>query len=90
MQSLSGMLASPVSDDDYAERGRRMELWRFVLVWISISLLIPLRKLEGIIMKLQPLIEQHVLVGFLHNVDNAKTLTGFVRELADAITDYQV
>ena len=32
VQSLSGVLASPVSEDDYAEKGRRMELRRFVLV----------------------------------------------------------
>ena len=54
------------------------------------SLLIHLRKLEGVIAKLEPLSDQHVLVGFLNNVDNAKTLLGFVQELANAITDYQV
>lgn len=41
-------------------------------------------------MKLDPLSEQHAFVGFLCNVDNATTLTGFVQELADAIMDYQV
>jgi len=41
-------------------------------------------------MKLEPLSEQHALLKFLHNVDNAKTLTGFVQELANAVTDYQV
>jgi len=40
--------------------------------------------------KLEPLSEQHVLLKFLRNVDNAKTLNGFVQELANAITDYQV
>jgi hypothetical protein len=49
-----------------------------------------LRKLEGVIAKLEPLSDQHALLGFLRNVDNAKTLTGFVQELADAVTDYQV
>jgi len=49
-----------------------------------------LRKLEGVIMKLEPISEQNALLGFLRNVDNAKALTGFVQELADAITDYQV
>ena len=49
-----------------------------------------LRKLEGVIAKLEPLSDQHALVRFLRNVDNAKTLTGFVQELANAITDYQV
>jgi len=48
------------------------------------------RKLGGVVMKLKPLSEQHGLIAFLHNVDNAKTLAGFVQELADAITDYQV
>ena len=50
----------------------------------------PLRKLERVMAKLEPLSDQHGLVQFLRNVDNTKTLTGFVQELADAITDYQV
>ena len=41
-------------------------------------------------MKLEPLSDQHALVGFLHNVDDAKTLTGLVQELANGIADYQV
>ena len=49
-----------------------------------------LRKLEGAIAKLEPLSDQHAIVGFLRNVDNAKMLTGLVQELANAITDYQV
>jgi len=49
-----------------------------------------LRKLKRVIAKLEPLSDQHVLVRFLHNVENAKTLTGFVQELANAIMDYQV
>ena len=49
-----------------------------------------LRKLDGIIMKLEPLSEEHALLKFLRNVDNAKTLSGFVEELAAAITYYQV
>ena len=48
------------------------------------------RKLDGVIVKLEPLSEEHVLLGFLRNVDNAKSLTGFIQELSDAITDYQV
>ena len=47
-------------------------------------------KLDGVIAKLEPLSDQNALVGFLRNVDNAKTLTGFVQELANAITDYHV
>jgi len=31
LHSLSGVLASPVSEDDYAEEERRAELWGFVL-----------------------------------------------------------
>jgi len=46
VQSLSGVLASPVSEDDYAEKGRRAELRRSVLghthiCWFA-GLLIPL------------------------------------------------
>ena len=48
------------------------------------------RKLEGVIAKLEPLSDQHRLIRFLRNVDNAKALSGFVQELADAVTDYQV
>ena len=48
------------------------------------------RKLEGVIAKLEPLSDQNALVRFLHNADDAKMLTGFVLELANAITDYQV
>jgi len=92
VQSLSGILASPVSEDDYAEKGRRVELQRFVLRCANTHQLtcLSLRILGGIMAKLQPLTEQNVLIGFLRNVDNAKILTGFVQELADAITDYQV
>lgn len=43
-----------------------------------------------VIAKLEPLSEQPVLLEFLRNVDNAKTLSGFVQELADAVTYYQV
>jgi len=92
VQLLSGVLSTPVSEDDYAEKGRRVELGMFVPT--STNMCQPthlsLRKLGGIIAKLEPLTEQHVFIGFLHNVDNAKILTGFVQELADAITYYQV
>jgi len=50
----------------------------------------PLRKLDVVIAKLELLSDQHALIKFLCNVNNAKTLAGFVQELADAITDYQV
>jgi hypothetical protein len=48
------------------------------------------RKLDGVIAKLEPLSEQHGLVKFLRNIDNAKALTGFVQELANAVEHYQV
>ena len=92
VQSLFGVLASPVSEGDYEEKGRRVELERFVLCCVGAhqpTYPSP-RKLKGVIAKLEPLTEQHVLIKFLRNVDNAQTLTGFVQELADAITDYQV
>ena len=92
---LSGVLASPVSEDDHAEKGRRVELQRFVPLQVYVNLITHIaypicRKLETVIAKLEPLSEQHVLVGFLCNVNNSKTLTGFVQELANAIMDYQV
>jgi len=40
--------------------------------------------------KLEPLSKQDVLLKFLRNIDNGKTLMEFVRELANAIKDYQV
>ena len=92
MQSLSSVLASPVSEDDYAEKGRRLELRKFVLNHATICRFTnpSIRKLEGVIAKLEPLTEQHMVIGFLCNVDNARILTGSIKELGDAITDYQV
>ena len=90
--SLSSVLASPVSEDDYAEKWRRSVLRRYVPAWVSTYQFAHshLRKLEGVIVKLEPLSKQHAFLKFLRNANNAKTLTGFVQELADAITDYQV
>ena len=48
------------------------------------------RKLKEVVVKLEPLSRQQALAGFLCNIDNTKTLAGFVQELANAITDYQV
>ena len=42
VQSLSGVLASPVSEDDYAEKGRRVELQRFVPAQVYISVYLSL------------------------------------------------
>ena len=47
------------------------------------------RKLAGIVMKLGPIAEQHGFMKFLKNADHANILNGFIKELADAITDYQ-
>jgi len=91
-QSLSGVLASPVSEEDYVEKGRRVVLRRFVLTRMNKYRFTytSLRKLEGVVAKLEPFSEQQAFLRFLRNVDNAKTLAEFVQELADAITDYQV
>ena len=48
------------------------------------------RKLAGIIEQLRPLSRQRGLLKFLKNVDHAGTLNGFVKDLAYAVTDYQV
>ena len=48
------------------------------------------RNLAGIVAELGPLADQHGLVKFLKNVEHANILNGFVKELAHAITDYQV
>ena len=90
VQSLSGVLASPMGENDYAEKARRVELRRYVSIRTYINLLIPLRKLEAVLMKLEPLSDQHAIAGFLRNIDDAKRLTGFIQELANAIMDYQV
>jgi hypothetical protein len=58
---------------------------KYTSVCLSLS-----QEARGVIAKLEPLSEQHAFVRFLRNVNNAKTLTGFVQELANAITDYQV
>lgn len=43
-----------------------------------------------VIVKLEPLSEQNALLRFLQNQDHASSLSGFVQEVAEAITDYQV
>jgi len=49
-----------------------------------------LRKLNEVIVKLEPLSEQHALLEFLQNANNAKALSGLFQELADGIIYYQV
>ena len=41
VQSLAAVLASPVSEDDRAEKRRRIELQRLAILQIRISVLIP-------------------------------------------------
>ena len=92
VQSMSGVLASPVSEGDSAEKGRRVILQMFVPGCMNLCQFTyhTSRKLKGVMAKLEPLTEQHALIGFFCNVDNATILAGFIQELADAITDYQV
>ena len=56
----------------------------------SLDRLIFRRTLNGIVSELRPLSERRGLVQFLNNADYANTLNGFVQDLANAITDYQV
>jgi hypothetical protein len=91
VQSLSGVLASPVGEDDHAEKGRRVELRRFVHMQTHIKLLIPLSgNSRGLLRSSNHSPNNMCFSRFLHNVKNAKTLAGVVQELANAITDYQV
>ena len=92
VQSLYGVLDSPAREDDYAENARRVELRRFVPGCVEGCLFthVVSRKLGGVITKLEPLSEEHMLLKFIQNVDNAKVLSGFIQELADAVEYYQV
>ena len=95
VQSLAGVLASSICEEDSEEMARREALRRFVPQYSespsyrSLILLVH-RKLVGIIIKLGPLSEQHGLRRFLKNVDHANTLSGFVQDLDYAVMDYQV
>ena len=83
VQSLAGVLASPIYDEDSEEKARRETLRRFVPQHSetpshrSLTLLF-YRKLTGIVIQLGPLSEQHGVLRFLKNVDHANTLNGFV------------
>ena len=48
------------------------------------------RRLTGVLEKLEPLSEQTGLLRFLRNEDHAGLLNGFVQDMAQAVTDYQV
>jgi len=43
-----------------------------------------------IILELEPLSEQNGLLKFLRNEDHTALLDGFVRDIANTITEYQV
>ena len=95
IEPLSGILASPVGDQDTDEKARRTTLRKFVFPFQSctstfLNQLVTCRTLSGIIIKLRPLSEQHGVVKFLNNVDHASILNGFVRDLSNAVTYYQV
>ena len=87
----------PVGDEDRGEKERRETLRRFVSPSDRLettadqpTALSIYSKLAGIITKLEPLSEQHGIMKFLKNVDHASILSGFVQDLAYAVTDYQV
>ena len=94
IQSLTGILTYPVGEHDGEEKARREVFRRFIPPFRKhrhVSNYINChRKLVGIVVNLRPLAEQHGFMKFLKNVDHANILSGFVKELADAITDYQV
>jgi hypothetical protein len=48
------------------------------------------RRLADVVVQLEPLSEQNGLLRFLRNGDHAASLSGFVQNIAYAITDYQV
>jgi len=84
-----------VGDHDSGEKARREVLRKFVLPYkgtlVHSEIELTIRgKLDGIIAKLGPLSEQRGLLKFLNNVDHANALNGFVQDLANAVTDYQV
>ena len=67
-------------------------LYRFlreIVAYRSIALFTH-RKLAGVIAQLEPLSKQHGILKFFKNVDHANILNGFVQDLANAVTDYQV
>ena len=70
-QSLSHMLATPVSEDDYVEKGRRAVLQKFVVHCVGIiSLLIPLS--GSLRWSLQGL---NHLLNNVHSLGSSKVLT---------------
>ncbi|KAF9785144.1 hypothetical protein BJ322DRAFT_1108609 [Thelephora terrestris] len=74
VDSLGGILASPVGDQDDEEKARRGALRK---------------KLDDMIAKLRLLSEKNKFVKFAKNASHAKTLNSVVQDLATAVTDYQ-
>jgi hypothetical protein len=48
------------------------------------------RRLKEVLQVLEPLAERGKVKGFLHNVEDAGTLSSLVEEIRDAMMDYQV
>ena len=95
VESLSESLTSPVGDQDTGEEARRTALRKFVFPLQSctntfLNQLVLCRTLSGIVVKLEPLSKKRGLEEFLNDVKHANTLNGFVQDLANAVTDYQV
>ena len=94
MSSLSGVLRSPRSEDDHLESARRELLCRFergVPTFTTTPLTEGIhRRLMDVIIKLEPLSEQNGLLKFLRNEDHTALLEGFIRDIANAVAEYQV
>ena len=93
--SLSDILRSPRREDDSSESVRRELLCRFVCApgpkFHSYAAHVgAYRRLVDVVIKLEPLSEQSGLLRFLRNEDHAGLLNGFVQDIANAVTDYQV
>jgi len=48
------------------------------------------RKLEGVLHELRPLVDQGRVAGFFLNVENSEKLVGLAEDVHDAMMEYQV
>ena len=48
------------------------------------------RKLQGVLHDLKPLVDQGKVAGFFLNVENSGKLVGLAEDVRDAIMEYQV
>ena len=90
---LSDVLRSPLGEDDHSERARKELLCRFVRRRSRSSLPLTLdtcRRLVDVLEKMEPLSEQNGMLKFLRNGDYTGLLNGFVQDISNAVTDYQV